>query len=88
MIIEWNSIRSRSDIKRNLTHYYSSKSPLLFNDIVPNIDRLLRPDIVYFHFPSLGTETFLRQLTLSNTLSSNAKSSRSVDPQFSRKLLF
>jgi hypothetical protein len=32
-------------------------------------------------------EIFLRELTLSNTLSSNPKSSHSVDPQFSHKLL-
>jgi hypothetical protein len=52
------------------------------------IGRLLRPDIVHFHFPCLGTEIFLRELTLSNTLSSNPKSSRSVDLQFSYKLQF
>jgi hypothetical protein len=52
------------------------------------IGRLLRSDIVYFHFPFLGTEIFLRELTLSNTLSSNPKSSRSVDLQFSHKLQF
>ena len=44
------------------------------------IDRLLSPDIVQ--------EIFLRELTLSSTLSSNPKSSHSVDPQFSHKLLF
>jgi hypothetical protein len=38
---------------------------------------LLRPDIVHFHPPC--TEIFLRELTLSNTLSSNPKSSRSAD---------
>ena len=38
-----------------------------------NISRLLRPDIVQFHFACLGTEIFLRGLTLSNTLSSNPK---------------
>ena len=41
-----------------------------------------------FHFPCLGTEIFLRELTLSNTLSSNPKSSRSIDVQFSHKLQF
>jgi hypothetical protein len=35
------------------------------------LSRLLHPDIVHFHFPCLGTEIFLRELTLSNTLSSN-----------------
>jgi hypothetical protein len=35
-----------------------------------------------------GTKIFLRELTLSNTLSSNPKSSRSVDLAFSHKLLF
>ena len=33
------------------------------------IGRLLRPDIVQFHFACLGTEIFLRELTLSSTLS-------------------
>ena len=46
------------------------------------IGRLLRPDIVHFHFTCLGTEIFLRELTLSNTLSLNPKSSRSVDLHF------
>ena len=36
---------------------------------VGSIGRLLRPDIVHFHFPCLGTEIFLWELTLSNTLS-------------------
>ena len=53
-----------------------------------DIGRLLRPDIVQFHFACLGTEIFLRELTLSSTLSSNPKSSRSVDLQFLHKLLF
>ena len=52
------------------------------------LGRLLRPDIVQFHFACLGTEIFLRELTLSSTLSSNPKSSRSVDLQFLHKLLF
>jgi hypothetical protein len=51
------------------------------------IGHLLRPDIVHFHFTCLGTEIFVRELTLSNTLSSNPKSSHSVDPQFFHKLL-
>ena len=49
----------------------------------PRCCRLLRPDIVHFHFTCLGTEIFLPELTLSDTLSSNPKSSRSVDLQFS-----
>ena len=53
-----------------------------------NVGRLLRPDIVQFHFACLGTEIFLRELTLSSTLSSNPKSSRCVDLQFFHKLLF
>jgi hypothetical protein len=48
----------------------------------------MRPDIVRFHFPCLGTDIFLRELTPSNTLSSDPKSSRSVDLQFSHKLQF
>ena len=36
----------------------------------------------------LGTEIFVRELTLSSALSSNPKSSRSVDLQFLHKLLF
>jgi hypothetical protein len=36
----------------------------------------------------VGTEILLRELTLSNTLSSNPKSSRSVDLPFSHKLQF
>ena len=52
------------------------------------IGRPLRPDIVRFHLACLGSEIFLRELTLSSTLSSNPKSSHSVDPQFSHKLLF
>ena len=52
------------------------------------IGRLLRPDIVHFRSACRGTEIFLRELTLLNTLSSNPKSSRSVDLAFSHKLLF
>ena len=52
------------------------------------LGRLLRPNIVQFHFACLGTKIFLRELTLSSTLSSNPKSSRSVDLQFFNKLLF
>jgi hypothetical protein len=59
----------------------------IFENIVV-LGRLLRPDIVHFHFTHLGTEIFLRELTLSNMLSSNPKSSRSVDLQFSHKLQF
>ena len=53
-----------------------------------NVDRLLSPDIVQFRSACLRTEIFLRELTLSSTLSSNPKSSHSIDSQFSRKLLF
>ena len=53
-----------------------------------NLGRLLRPDIVHFHFTCLGTEIFVWELTLLSTLSSNQKSSRIVDLQFFRKLLF
>ena len=52
------------------------------------LGRLLRPDIVHFHFTCLGTEIFLRELTLSSTLSSNPKSSRIVDLKYFHKLLF
>ena len=52
------------------------------------LGRLVRPDIVHFHFTHLGTEIFLPELTLSNTLSSNPKSFRFVDLQFSHKLQF
>ena len=52
------------------------------------VGRLPRPDIVHFRSACRGTEIFLRQLTLLNTLSSNPKSSRSVDLAFSYKLLF
>jgi hypothetical protein len=44
------------------------------------VGRLLRPDIVHFHLAYFGTEIFLRELTLSTTLSSNPKSSRPIDP--------
>ena len=59
----------------------------LEKDLKP-VGRLLRPDIVHFHFTHLGTEIFLRELTLSNTLSLNPKSSRSIDLEFSHKLQF
>ena len=52
------------------------------------IGRLLRPDIVHFRSACGGTEIFLRELALLNTLSSNPKSSRSVGLAFSHKLLF
>ena len=52
------------------------------------LGRLPRPDIVHFRSACRGTEIFLRELTLLNTLSSNPKSSRSVDLAFSYKLLF
>ena len=52
------------------------------------VGRLLRRDIVQFHFACLGTEIFLWELTFSSTLSSNPKSSRNVDLQFFHKLLF
>ena len=55
---------------------------------LPVIGRLPRPDIVHFRSACRGTEIFLRELTLLNTLSSNPKSSRSVDLAFSYKLLF
>ena len=41
-----------------------------------------------FRSACLRTEIFLRELTLSSTLNPNPKSSHSVDPQFSHKLLF
>jgi hypothetical protein len=41
-----------------------------------------------FRSACLGIEIFLRELTLSKTLSSNPKSSRSLDLAFSHKLLF
>ena len=53
-----------------------------------NLGRLLRPDIVHFHFTCLGTEIFVWELTFSSTLNSNPKSFRVVDLQFFRKLLF
>ena len=53
-----------------------------------HIGRLLRPDIVHFRSACGGTEIFLRELALSNTLSSNPKSSRSVGLAFSHKLVF
>ena len=43
------------------------------------VGRLPRPDIVHFRSACRGTEIFLWDLTLLNTLSSNPKSSRSVD---------
>ena len=52
------------------------------------IGRLWCPDIFRFHCECLRTEICLRELTLSRTLNPNPKSSRSVDPQFSHKLLF
>ena len=58
-----------------------------FSNRKRKIGRLLRPDIVQFHFACLGTEIFLQGLILSSTLSSNPKSSRSVDLQFFHKLL-
>ena len=42
---------------------------------------------VHFHFTRLGTEIFLRELTLSSTLNSNPKSSRFLDLQFFDELL-
>jgi hypothetical protein len=53
-----------------------------------HVGRLMRPDIVHFHYACLGTEIFLRELTLSSTLSSNPKTSRAVNTQFSHKMLF
>ena len=50
--------------------------------------RLLCPDIFQFHCACLRTEICLRELTLSRTLNPNQKSSRSLDSQFSHKLLF
>ena len=52
------------------------------------LGRLLRLYIVHFHLACLGTKIFLRALTLSSTPSLNPKGSRSVDAQFSHKLLF
>jgi hypothetical protein len=51
------------------------------------VGHLLRPDIVHFHFTCLGNEIFLRELTLSNMLSSNPNSFLRY-PQFSHKVLF
>ena len=50
--------------------------------------RVLCPDIFQFHCACVRTEICLRELTLLRTLNPNQKSSRSVDPQFSHKLLF
>ncbi len=61
---------------------------LLFKLVTSFIGRLLRPDIVHFHYACLGTEIFLQELTLSSTLSSNLKTSRAADPQFPHKMLF
>ena len=69
----------------------------VFHDIILDVKdkkdtemlgRLLRPDIVHFRSACGGTEIFLRELALLNTLSSNPKSSRSVGLAFSHKLLF
>ena len=69
-----------------------SRSQYLFarfeNLEISSLDRLLSPDLVQFRSACLRTEIFLRELTLSSTLSSNPKSSHSVDPQFSHKLVF
>jgi hypothetical protein len=51
---------------------------LMSHGKLPVIGRLPRPDIVHFRSACRGTEIFLRELTLLNTLSSNPKSSRSV----------
>ena len=73
--------------KINNNDNYLSRYKKLY--ILVKLGCLLRPDIVVqFHFVCLGTEIFLRELTLSSTLSSNPKSSRSVDLQFLHKLLF
>jgi hypothetical protein len=56
-----------------------------YNLLGCDLEKCLEND---FHFPCLGTEIFLRQLTLSNTLSSNPKSFRSIDLHFSHKLQF
>ena len=53
-------------------------NPSWLDSSIGRVGRLLRPDVVQFHFACLGTEIFLRELTLSSTLSSNPKSSRSV----------
>ena len=52
------------------------------------IGRFPLPHIVHFRSACRGTEIYLRELTLLNTLSSNPKSSRFVDLAFSYKLLF
>ena len=49
---------------------------------------VLWPDIVHSHKACLRSEIFWRELILSSTLSSNPKSSHSVYPQFSHKMLF
>jgi hypothetical protein len=66
-------------------HQYLFTNILEQIDVCCDIEKCLEND---FHFPCLGTEIFLRELTLSNTLSSNPKSSRSIDLQFSHKLQF
>ena len=50
--------------------------------------RPLRPDIVHFHSACLGSEIFLRELTTIKHAEFKSESSRSVDPQFSHKMLF
>ena len=56
---------------------------------VRKLGRLPRPDIVHFRGACRGTEIFLRELTLLNTLSSNPKSFRSVaDLAFSYKISY
>ena len=54
-------------------------------DLCCDLEKCLEND---FHCACLRTEIFLRERILSSMLNANPKSSHSVDPQFSHKLLF
>ena len=79
--------KSVEHIKLKFIHLFYKKSakcrPLYFALFLGS---LMRRNIANFHYTCFGTEIFLHELTFQSTLSSNPKTSRTMNPQFSYKL--
>ena len=80
------SIRNIQEMSTFCVFYFSLMGNIAsLETVCCALEKCLEND---FRSACLRTEIFLRELTLSSTLNPYPKSSHSVDPQFSHKLLF
>ena len=84
LVVDSTIMEVEEELPNHVSLYCALRDPVRARDL----GCLLCPHIFQFHCACLRTEICLRELTLSRTLNPNPMSSRSVDPQFSRKLLF